>query len=124
MITHPYHPCLGPGANFQNTDNRGDFHHTYDFRQVYASLLRSWFEVPSELITSVLPGQSAYLSLVNEAPDLEAVDFTGDGRVDFSDFLSFARGFGENDPAFDIDGDGQTAFSDFIAFARGYGKHG
>ncbi|MBK34161.1 MAG: hypothetical protein CME26_01365 [Gemmatimonadetes bacterium] len=114
---------VGPDPNFRHTDSRGDFHHTYDFRQVYASLLKSWFEVPADLISSVLPGQSSFLPLLNEAPDLEAVDFTGDGKVDFSDFLSFARGFGQEDPAYDVDGDGQTGFSDFVSFARGYGKH-
>ncbi len=93
------------------------------FARSHASLLRSWFEVSSNVIASALPGQSAFVPLVNEAPELEAVDFNGDGRVDFSDFLSFARGFGDNDPAFDLDGDGQTAFNDFIAFAKGYGKH-
>ena len=54
-------------------------------------------------------------------------DFDGDGRVGFSDFLTFAEHFGTRqgdvgyDAQFDLDGDGETGFSDFIAFASQYG---
>ena len=55
-------------------------------------------------------------------------DFNGDGRVDFSDFLSFAGGFGTSrgDLGFnvnlDLDGDGSVGFSDFLLFAGEFGK--
>lgn len=57
----------------------------------------------------------------------EAADFDGNGRVDFLDFLSFARvygsvsGDGVYQAAFDLDADGQIDFSDFLSFAQVYG---
>lgn len=54
-------------------------------------------------------------------------DFSGNGRVDFSDFLTFARGFGtqSGDASYsdqiDLDGDQKVDFSDFLLFAREYG---
>ncbi len=49
-------------------------------------------------------------------------DFSGNGRVDFSDFLLFALAFGSNDPRFDLDNDGEVAFSDFWRFALLFGS--
>lgn len=54
----------------------------------------------------------------------EAADFNGDGVVDFSDFLLFARAYsntGTFDPAFDLNGDGKLNFDDFVVFARDFG---
>ena len=55
------------------------------------------------------------------------VDFTGDGAVDFGDFLLFAAAFGSTqtdadfEPRFDLDNDGQVGFTDFITFSQGFG---
>ena len=55
-------------------------------------------------------------------------DFTGDGAVDFSDFLTFASGFGKSssdpdfDPRLDLDGNGRVDFSDFLTFASQFGR--
>lgn len=64
-------------------------------------------------------------------PPLELVgDFNGDHRVDFSDFLLFARGYGKSkgevgyEARFDLNGDGTVGFQDFVLFARMYGKKG
>ena len=57
-----------------------------------------------------------------------ASDVDGDGSVGFSDFLSFAQGFGKSleqagfNARLDFDGDGSVGFSDFLFFARNYGK--
>ena len=50
-------------------------------------------------------------------------DFDGDGKVGFSDFVSFAGKFGTSqgdgryEAKYDLDGDGQVGFGDFVAFA-------
>ena len=56
------------------------------------------------------------------------VDFDASGRVDFGDFLLFARHFGRQegttgfDPMFDLNRDGRINFPDFLTFARHFGK--
>ena len=67
-----------------------------------------------------------------EVPPLDvepaAADFDGSGKVDFQDFVLFARSFGSSqgdagyDPRFDLDGSGRVNFSDFVTFARVFGK--
>ena len=49
-------------------------------------------------------------------------DFNGDGSVDFSDFIGFARAFNTDDPTFDMDGNNVVDFSDFIEFAKSFGR--
>ena len=49
-------------------------------------------------------------------------DFDSNGRVDFSDFLLFARAFGSTDSRFDLDDNGRVAFSDFLRFALLFGS--
>jgi hypothetical protein len=62
-------------------------------------------------------------------PDLIArSDFTGDGKVDFQDFLSFVSAFGkaEGEPgfnsAYDLTEDGAVTFEDFLQFASVFGR--
>ncbi|MCZ6632181.1 MAG: Ig-like domain-containing protein, partial [bacterium] len=87
------------------------------------------FDTPVEVGTGgifVVIG-SASGSVVPEDP-IEASDIDGDGQVGFSDFLSFAQGFGRDstnsdfNPRLDLDGDGNIGFSDFIKFAQNFGK--
>ncbi|MDP6777776.1 MAG: EF-hand domain-containing protein, partial [Candidatus Latescibacteria bacterium] len=60
--------------------------------------------------------------------DVAASDFDGSGKVDFQDFVVFARGFGSAsaDPGFDarldLDGSGKVDFQDFVIFAGNFGK--
>ncbi len=55
-------------------------------------------------------------------------DFTGNGKVEFADFLQFASHFGKRttiegwDVRFDLDGDGEVGFTDFLSFAAVFGK--
>ena len=55
-------------------------------------------------------------------------DFDGDGKVGFSDFVSFAgkfgtsRGDGRYEAKYDLNGDGQVGFQDFVAFAGFFGQ--
>lgn len=57
---------------------------------------------------------------------LRSVDFTGDGKTDFEDFIFFANGFGKvsGEPEFnnvlDLDGNNRIDFSDFLTFVNGY----
>ncbi len=50
------------------------------------------------------------------------IDFTGDGVVNFFDFVEFAVGFGNLDLKVDLDGNGDVNFFDFVAFAVEFGK--
>jgi len=60
--------------------------------------------------------------------DVVRADFDGSGRVDFADFLRFARAFGTvstdplYDPRFDFDGSGRVDFADFLRFAGVFGR--
>ena len=55
-------------------------------------------------------------------------DFTGDGSVDFSDFLLFASKFGLKsgedgfDPVFDLSANGEIDFADVLTFANQFGQ--
>ncbi|MDE2889639.1 MAG: heparinase II/III family protein [Gemmatimonadota bacterium] len=55
-------------------------------------------------------------------------DFTGDGHVDFEDFVAFVRNFGTSvsddafDERFDLNLDGRVGFSDFVLFAAAFGE--
>ncbi len=57
-----------------------------------------------------------------------SADFSGDGRVDFADFLLFVQPFGLSrgdegyDARYDLDGDGSIGFGDFLIFANAFGK--
>ncbi len=51
----------------------------------------------------------------------KSADFNNDGRVNFTDFVLFARAFGSAEAAFDLDGDGRVRFADFVLFARAFG---
>ena len=63
-----------------------------------------------------------------EPEAIARVDFDASGRVDFNDFLLFARHFGREqgaagfDSTFDVNRDGQINFPDFLFFARHFGK--
>lgn len=60
-------------------------------------------------------------------PVIRSSDFTGDGQVDFSDFVLFAMSFGsvegtvDFEPRFDLDRDGSVSFSDFLLFVQAFG---
>ena len=62
------------------------------------------------------------------ADPVAASDVDGDGAVGFSDFLSFAQGYGKSsededfNARLDFDGNGSVGFSDFLFFAGNYGK--
>jgi len=49
-----------------------------------------------------------------------AADFTGDGLVDFSDYLEFVNLYDALDPRADLSGDGLVDFSDYLEFLNHY----
>ena len=55
-------------------------------------------------------------------------DLNLDGRVNFTDFVGFAGGFGKEpnaegyNPRADLNGDGEINFQDFVIFARHFGE--
>ena len=110
----------GAAPNFDNLDNRGDFFHEFHFRQAYASVLNQWFGVTDDALKLVFPSNPSFLPLIRVTPSTDKVDFTGDGKLDFSDFIEFAKAYGSNNPKFDIDGDGSVGFSDFLSFADAF----
>ena len=71
-----------------------------------------------------IEGNSVIVDLIGVGSQ-KSPDFTGDGKVDFADFVDFASVYGKPaDPdiaRFDLDGDGTVGFGDFIAFASAFG---
>lgn len=61
------------------------------------------------------------------AQETNSADFNGDGAVDFSDFLLFAKGFGKSagqadfNAKLDLNGDGTIDFGDFLLFVDAFG---
>ena len=49
------------------------------------------------------------------------IDFTGDGVINFFDFVEFVVGFGNSDLTVDLDGNGDVNFLDFVVFAIEFG---
>lgn len=114
---------LGPNPDFGRLDGAGDFIYTYDFRQVYASLLQQWFEAPNEGLMAVFPKGMTALPLIQFAQGADLVgDFDNSGAVDFDDFFAFAQAFGSTNPAFDLDRSGKVDFNDFFVFADNFGR--
>tara|TARA_Y100000588_G_C14256520_1_gene925731 strand:+ start:69 stop:2573 length:2505 start_codon:yes stop_codon:yes gene_type:complete len=75
-------------------------------------------------------GMALRQSPVYEDPPLadgSLADFDKNGRVDFADFVPFARSFGSVSgdevyaQAFDLNKDGQISFADFVLFAGAFG---
>ena len=79
-----------------------------------------------QTIREVEPNQT--LEILEERPPPEVVyanpgaDFNGDGSVDFTDFIGFARAFNTDDTTYDLNGDNRVDFTDFIEFARSFGR--
>lgn len=65
---------------------------------------------------------------VKSPPPAIREDLDGNGRIDFADFVIFARGYGKSagqegyDPRLDLDGNGAVGFQDFLLFARAFGR--
>jgi uncharacterized protein (DUF1501 family) len=110
----------GPEPNFKTLDPLGDFLHTFDFRQTYAAVLSQWFGISTDVLKRVFPSGPTPLPLLQFTPSIDKVDFTGDGQLDFGDFLEFVQAFGSTKTKYDIDGDGSVGFGDFLAFASAY----
>lgn len=49
-------------------------------------------------------------------------DFNGDGQLNLSDFIAFARAFNGTDAAYDLNGDGRVDFADFLLFAQSFSR--
>jgi hypothetical protein len=47
-------------------------------------------------------------------------DFNGNGCVDLSDFINFAKAYMSGNPCFDYDGNGRVDLADLITFANRY----
>ncbi|MDP6040751.1 MAG: dockerin type I domain-containing protein, partial [Candidatus Latescibacteria bacterium] len=45
-----------------------------------------------------------------------SADFNNNGKVDFTDFILFARAFGSTDTNYDLDNNGKVDFLDFTQF--------
>ena len=68
------------------------------------------------------------VSILLQAAAPPSADFDGSGRVDFADFVLFARVFGSEDGEgkyegrYDLNSDDGIGFADFVAFANSFGK--
>ncbi len=62
-----------------------------------------------------------------DAQETKSADFDGNGTVDFTDFLTFAQGFGKSagqadfNAKLDLDGNGTIDFPDFLLFVSAFG---
>ena len=110
----------GKVPNFDQTDRRGDFFYEYHFRQVYASVLNQWFDVSGNVISSIFPSNPSLVPVLRSISDQSKVDFNADGKVDFTDFIEFAQGYGGTNPKYDLDSDGTVGFGDFLRFVDAY----
>ncbi|MFN0158189.1 MAG: DUF1501 domain-containing protein [Bacteroidota bacterium] len=57
----------GPNPDFNNVDSVGDFIHNIDFRQLYATILGSWFGASTEELEAVLFGQFTQLPIIQSS---------------------------------------------------------
>ncbi len=62
------------------------------------------------------------LLIVPAHPQTKSANFNGDLKVDFTDFVLFARAFGGTEDPFDLNSDGSVNFPDFVLFAQEFGK--
>ncbi|MCZ6635211.1 MAG: DUF5050 domain-containing protein [bacterium] len=104
--------------------------------QVTFQVLGGFTGGTSVQLTSAQFGGPAGEQMLEIGPDATVViggatlspDFDGDGTVGFSDFITFAQGFGtsQGDDGYnvqlDLNSDGEIGFSDFIIFAQGFGQ--
>ena len=66
--------------------------------------------------------------LIGGAAAEKTPDFTGDGKVDFADFVQFAQAFGKGkgdagyNASFDLNDDDAVNFGDFVQFAQAFGQ--
>jgi hypothetical protein len=87
------------------------------------------------LFLALFPTSSAPLAVlslnntgVGSEPLEITADFSGNGTVDFADFVQFASRFGTKsgearfESQYDLSGNGEVDFQDFISFARQFGK--
>jgi len=68
--------------------------------------------------TSPSAGCRGQLDPVSTPPCL--ADYTGDGQVDFGDYLQFLNFYDAQDPRADLNGDGQVDFTDYLMFLNLY----
>ncbi len=99
--------------------------------QTRIDLLSASFNSPVEVGPGgafVIIGGRAESGGVIPADLVEASDFSGDGTVDFNDFLTFAQNFGKRtedadyNARIDLDQDGTVGFSDFLKFVQNFGQ--
>lgn len=100
--------------------------------------VRSWRDDPSANHGWMLRGNEIGLSTATrwdsrENPDAErrpalrleftvgcAIDYTGEGLIDFADYLAFLDAYDRLDITADLDGDGVVDFADYTEFLRLY----
>ncbi|GAB5535153.1 MAG: DUF1501 domain-containing protein [Rubricoccaceae bacterium] len=58
----------GPEPDLDDLDNDGNLKHAIDFREVYASVLKSWFEMSDSDVTLALGGSYDSLPIVSAPP--------------------------------------------------------
>lgn len=64
----------------------------------------------------------AIIDTTGSSQILSQADHSGNGIIDFPDFIAFAQAFGTGDARFDFNQDGIVNFPDFITFAQIFGK--
>jgi sugar lactone lactonase YvrE len=97
------------------------------------TLTKASLATPSPVAVEIGPGGSFVVigGVAATAYPTEPVartDFSGDGEIGFSDFITFATAFGKGsadadfDPRIDLNDNGSVDFADFILFAQLFGQ--
>ncbi|MCC6675932.1 MAG: hypothetical protein IT436_02195 [Phycisphaerales bacterium] len=93
-----------------------------DPRMVYASFMTGVsfpeFQMP---FADPVDGIAAWWrNLDSRLPGACPIDYTGDGQVDFADYLEFLNLYNAQDPRADLNGDGLVDFLDYLQFLNYY----
>lgn len=84
-------------------------------------------EMPDPDSASSLPsgdgvagGSATWMFTVDEPSSSCPIDYTGDGLVDFTDYLEFLTRYDTQDPSADLNGDEMVDFTDYLEFLTQY----
>jgi len=125
----PYDNPRGPEKGVIKVNRGGGFHSRPSVNSRNATRCNGCHELNTPASGNIIGFNVGFrLARTETATDVSSADFTGDGKVDFSDFLLFAQHFGQSsslpqfEAKYDLDSDGRIDFDDFVIFAQAFGR--
>ncbi len=125
LFDGPVEVCFNYGSLNVGSESSLKLFHFENFTWVDAT---TSLDTDNNIICGSVTSFSTFTVLESETPSAPSPDFTGDGIVNFDDFVAFAKRFGaaegapNYDAKFDLDGDKKIGFGDFVIFAQNFGK--